>query len=86
MENVINEKKTGILDWVEKIGNKIPHPFMLFFFLSLMIILVSGVCSVSGIQVIDPVKNEVVLVKNLMSSAGINFILQNMMKNLVWEL
>ncbi|MBC2851860.1 AbgT family transporter [Cetobacterium sp. 8H] len=81
MENVINEKKSGILDWIERVGNKIPHPFMLFFFLSLMIILTSGVCSISGVQVIDPVKNEVVLVKNLMSSAGINFILQNMIKN-----
>lgn len=81
MEKVGKEKKYGILDWIEKVGNKIPHPFMLFFFLSLFIIFLSSVLSILGVEVTDPVKNEVVKVKSLLSSEGINFMLQNTIKN-----
>lgn len=81
-ERKINERKESeILNWVEKVGNKIPHPFMLFFFLCVFIILLSWVLSYLSIGVIDPMKNEIVEVKNLLSSEGINFILQNTIKN-----
>ncbi|WP_047382335.1 MULTISPECIES: AbgT family transporter [unclassified Cetobacterium] len=81
MEKIGVEKKHRILDWIEKVGNKIPHPFMLFFFLSVFIILLSALLSSFGVQVVDPVKNEVVKVKNLFSGEGINFMLQNTIKN-----
>lgn len=81
MEKVKEGKKHGILDWIEKVGNKIPHPFMLFFFLSVFIILLSWGLNYLGVEVVDPVKNEVVKVKNLLSSEGINFMLQNTIKN-----
>ena len=41
MAKLTEKKKYGILDWVERVGNKIPHPFMLFFFLSVFIIFLS---------------------------------------------
>ncbi|MGL5646034.1 AbgT family transporter, partial [Cetobacterium sp.] len=68
MEKGNERKKHGILDWIERVGNKIPHPFMLFFFLSVFIIVLSWVLNYFGIEVVDPVKNEVVKVKNLLSS------------------
>ena len=81
MEKMQEKKRYGILDWVERVGNKIPHPFMLFFFLSVFIIFLSWGLNSLDVQVIDPVKNEVVKVKNLLSSEGINFMLQNTIKN-----
>lgn len=81
MGKVNKRKKHGILDWIEKVGNKIPHPFMLFFFLSVFIILLSWGLNYLDVGVIDPVKNEVVKVKNLLSSEGVNFMLQNTIKN-----
>lgn len=81
MGKVNERKKHGILDWIEKVGNKIPHPFMLFFFLSVFIILLSWGLNYLDIGVIDPVKNEVVKVKNLLSGDGVNFMLQNTIKN-----
>lgn len=76
-------KKTngGFLNWVEVVGNKIPHPFMLFFFLSIFIVLISLICSYFNVHVTDPIKNELVYTKNLLSKDGINFMLQNMIKN-----
>lgn len=38
-----NMKKHGFLDWVERVGNKIPHPFILFCCLAAEIIIVSAV-------------------------------------------
>lgn len=81
MEKVNERKKYGILDWIESIGNKIPHPFMLFFFLSVFIIVLSWRLNYLDVAVIDPVKNEVVKVKSLLSSEGINFMLENTIKN-----
>ncbi|WP_418965281.1 AbgT family transporter [Cetobacterium sp.] len=81
MAKLTEKKKYGILDWVERVGNKIPHPFMLFFFLSVFIIFLSWGLNYMDVQVVDPVKNEIVKVKNLLSSEGINFMLQNTIKN-----
>ena len=76
-----NMKKHGFLDWVERVGNKIPHPFILFCCLAAAIIIVSAVCTIFNIQVVDPVTNKVVVAKSLLSAEGINFMLQSMVKN-----
>lgn len=81
MGKVNERRKHGILDWIEKVGNKILHPFMLFFFLSVFIILLSWGLNYLDVGVIDSVKNEVVKVKNLLSSEGVNIMLQNTIKN-----
>lgn len=76
-----NKKDKSILDWIEIIGNKIPHPFILFFLLTIGVIIISAISSYSNISVIDPIKGGVVTVKNLLSGDGINFILKNMIRN-----
>ncbi len=75
------EKKYGFLDWVEKVGNKIPHPFILFCILALSIVIISAICNLLNVSVIDPIKGGEVVVKSLLSAEGIIFMLQNMVKN-----
>ena len=74
-------KSNGILDWIERVGNKIPHPFILFFALTVFIVIVSTICASMGISVINPVTNKVVAARNLLSADGVNFMLQKMVTN-----
>ena len=74
-------KTNGFLDWVEKVGNKIPHPFILFFSLTVFIVVISAVCASMGVEVVNPVTNKVVPAKSLISAEGANFMLQKMVTN-----
>jgi p-aminobenzoyl-glutamate transporter AbgT len=44
------ESAKGVLRWVEIIGNKLPHPFWLFVWICLLIIVVSAVTAYFGVQ------------------------------------
>ncbi|QZY54123.1 AbgT family transporter [Crassaminicella profunda] len=84
MENVKREKKSlfyRFLDWVEQTGNKLPHPFTLFVFLTLGVIVLSFIVAKAGVQVKHPVKDEYVVAKNLLSKEGIQYMLLNLTKN-----
>lgn len=75
------KKKHSFLDWVEKTGNRIPHPFILFSILTLSVIIISAICNVIGLEILDPVSGKMIGIKNLLSSEGILFILKNLIKN-----
>jgi aminobenzoyl-glutamate transport protein len=71
------------LDFVERAGNKLPHPFIMFVWITLGVIALSFVLSKLGVQVKHPVKDEMVIAKNLLSKEGIQYMVLNMIKNFV---
>lgn len=70
-----------LLDQVEWLGNKLPHPFMLFIYLSVIIIFVSWGLSAMNLSVIHPMDEEEVAVQNMVSLEGLEFILSSMLEN-----
>ncbi|MFE2775438.1 AbgT family transporter [Aerococcus urinaeequi] len=71
-----------ILNGIERVGNKMPSPIMIFIYLSILVILASWVMSMFGVSVVNPVDNSEVAVNNLLtgeyfarmiSEAGANF-------------
>ncbi|MGB9813236.1 MAG: AbgT family transporter [Thermovenabulum sp.] len=78
-------KKKGrferFLDWVERVGNKIPHTFILFIYLTVFLMIISAILSFTGVTVTNPATKEAIKVKNLLDAEGIRWILQNMIKN-----
>ena len=53
MNNTVEKKKGGkILDVIETVGNKLPHPYIMFLWLCLILAGISTVCSLAGVQVI----------------------------------
>lgn len=77
-----SKKKTGgFLGWVERVGNKIPHPFILFLILIVVVWIVSAICAQLGTSVTNPVDGKEVYVKSLLSGEGIVYMLKNMVKN-----
>lgn len=47
--------QSGILGWIEKVGNKVPHPAMMFLYLIIIVILLSWVGQLAGVSVTDEV-------------------------------
>lgn len=81
----MQEKKSlgGFLDFVERVGNKIPHTFILFVLLTIVIMFLSAGLASMGIKVINPATQKVFAVKSLLSTDGVLFLLKNMTKNFI---
>ncbi|GEC88856.1 AbgT family transporter [Brevibacillus brevis] len=76
-------KQKGILKWIETVGNKLPHPFVLFIILCGVLMVVSAILAAMDFSVIHPAKGEEVAVKSLLSVEGIHWILTSMLKNFI---
>ena len=67
---------SGFLGWVAKVGNKLPNPFMLFFALAVLTLVLSWLLSVMGVSVTymaasaggGPLKETTVHVQNLLTA------------------
>ncbi|MED1822951.1 AbgT family transporter [Brevibacillus agri] len=71
----------GLVKWVERVGNKLPNPFMLFLYLIAALMIITAVLSIFHVTAVDPIKNEQVQVKNLLSQEGLQWLLPNIIKN-----
>lgn len=69
------------LGTVERVGNALPHPAILFLILTGVVILLSGIVTWTGVQAIHPVKQTPILPVNLFSSGGLRTILNDAVKN-----
>ena len=57
MEEKTTAKKTmldRILDSIERAGNKLPDPITLFLGLSVIVVLISALCSALGVSAVNP--------------------------------
>jgi len=66
-----------ILAFIERTGNKLPHPFWLFVYLAVIILFASLILGVAGVSVTHPVTNETITAQNLISQIGLQrFVLE----------
>ena len=61
------EKKKGVLAAIERVGNKFPHPTILFLCLSIITVLLSWILSLCGVSAVHPGTGETVEIFNLVS-------------------
>ena len=66
-----------VLDNIEVVGNKLPHPATLFLMMAVLVALLSWWASAVGLQATHPATGEVIAVKNLLSADGIRWIYTN---------
>lgn len=77
-------KKTWLdkfLDGLEKVCNKLPPPVIMFIYLFVIVAVISALCSLAGMEALNPATQEVVKVQNPLSTAGLEWFLSNMVKN-----
>jgi len=80
-ENHEVESAKGVLRWVEIIGNKLPHPFWLFVWICLLIIVISAVTAYFGVQATQPATGDIINAKNLVSGEGLRWFVENLVTN-----
>lgn len=69
------------LDYVEIIGNRLPHPATLFALLALLVVLISWLGHVLGAQAVHPVDGTVIEARNLISADGFRWMYTNLIEN-----
>jgi aminobenzoyl-glutamate transport protein len=85
-------EKTGLerfLDAVERVGNKVPHPVMIFWLLIGLVILLSHVFYLMGASVTyqavnpdtDAIEETTTAARSLLTSDGIRFMYENVVQN-----
>ena len=78
-----------MLDLVEKAGNKVPHPAIIFLFLMVVVLVLSHILHLAGTsvtqQMIDPLTDQVqtstVKARSLLTTEGIRFIYTSVIPN-----
>ncbi|MGF3114265.1 AbgT family transporter [Facklamia sp. P12937] len=88
MESNGKNKKSFVhrsLDWVEKVGNKMPHPVVIFIILSAITILISDLVYRSGVSVefFDAKADETstIAAVSLLNSDGLRYIFESAVSN-----
>jgi aminobenzoyl-glutamate transport protein len=74
-------KLVRVLEAVERVGNALPQPALLFLLLTGVVILVSFVAHTLGFSAVHPIKKDNLVVLNLLSMAGLHYLLTDMVKN-----
>ena len=88
------EKKKGIqrfLDFVERGGNKLPHPLTLFWIFCIIIAIISAIAAASGASVTYEgfdkkegiIKETTLTIQSLLNADGIRYIFSSMVKVLI---
>ncbi|MWA15917.1 AbgT family transporter [Streptomyces sp. BA2] len=70
-----------VLNGIERAGNKLPHPVLLFLGLFLIIGTVSTVLAATGTTVTVPGEDKTLAVKGLFSGEGVRWLLENFIPN-----
>ncbi|MFH8474593.1 AbgT family transporter [Streptomyces sp. NPDC018000] len=66
---------------IERVGNRLPHPFWLFWLLALLVVALSAVLSAAGLGAVRPGGDETVEVRSLLSHDGIAMMVEEAVEN-----
>jgi aminobenzoyl-glutamate transport protein len=72
---------TGIIRWIEKMGNKLPHPFWMFVWICIFIVVLSALTAFAGLSAVDPATGMLVEATNLLSGMGLRLFVEEMVVN-----
>ncbi len=72
---------SGVLRWIEVMGNKLPHPFWIFVWICILIVVLSGVTALLGVSAVHPDDGSLVEAQNLISGEGLRRFMEEMVTN-----
>jgi len=80
-----SQETSGVLGWIERVGNKLPHPVVLFIVLAAIIMGLSHILAELGVDVtyFDSAAQENVTVEavSLLDASGINYVFNSAVDN-----
>ena len=72
---------TGVLRWIEIVGNKLPHPFWMFVWISVIIVITSAITSYFNVSATQPGTGAEIAARNIATGDGLRWFLQNLVTN-----
>jgi len=69
------------LSRIERLGNRLPHPTLLFVWLCILLLPLSAALKLSGLEAAHPVSGDILAVRSLISGDGLRWILTSMVSN-----
>jgi len=77
------KKRGGILGTIERVGNALPHPFILFLIITCVLVVVAGILDAMGVKVLDTTVQEeaYVEIQGLFNKEGLEWISKNLVTN-----
>lgn len=66
---------------IERIGNRLPHPTLLFVFLCGFIAVISAIAWLASVEASHPVTGELITAKNILSGEGLRYMISTAVKN-----
>lgn len=69
------------MDWMEKVGNRLPDPMMMFVWLTVFIMVLSFVLDLTGCSAVNPATGQTIQVRNLISRFGAAYFFTNTVHN-----
>jgi aminobenzoyl-glutamate transport protein len=70
-----------VLDGIERVGNRLPHPALLFAWMALAVLVLSFLAALAGISAVHPVTGETITAVNLLSGDGLRRVLSGTVGN-----
>jgi len=77
----ISKRLFGFLGFIERVGNALPHPALLFVLLTGGVLIGSAILSAIGLSATHPITGKLMNSVNLLSVRGLHFVLTDMVKN-----
>lgn len=74
---------TGLLGWIEKIGNRLPDPFWLFVILAGVVAVASWLASMAGLSAVDPSSGEEIHVESLLTGDNLSRMVTDAVENFI---
>ena len=75
------KQKVGILGTIERVGNALPHPFILFLIITGILVVLAAILDATGVSVVNPTSGETVAVKSLLNKEGFEWFMTKMVSN-----
>ncbi len=75
------KQKVGVLGTIERVGNALPHPFILFLIITGCLVILAAILAAVGVSVVNPTTGEEVVVKSLLNKDGFSWIMTSMVGN-----
>ncbi|WP_219413353.1 AbgT family transporter [Pseudonocardia nigra] len=72
-----------VLDWIERVGNRLPEPFILFALLTLVVAVLSTVMAAFGVSVQIPGESEVTAIRGAFTAEGTQFFFTGLAENFI---
>ncbi|MBD2859150.1 AbgT family transporter [Spongiibacter sp. KMU-158] len=79
--NTNASRRFSLLTLLESLGNKLPHPSVLFIIFSLIVVLLSAIFTASGSSVSHPSNGTIISAKSLLSSEGLRWMISSAVSN-----